>query len=642
MSEEQNNNKEEQKIKRGKNFDVFISYRRSDGTDKAKQLDLAFSIDDCRTFFDFKSLGTGAFDKRLENAVLDAPIFIMVWTPDYFKRCVKGGETADGKTVLEPDEDDWVRKEIELALANNKKIIPINFNHVLDKVPDYLDDEFRNKISPHNYVNLYGDNTFDATVKHIFDNEIRPFIGATPKPENKVKVRVKADADCELIDNDEVIATIQQGKTAQLFFERGEYELIARSTEFSDIENLIKRTFDDVSFSYLVTTELAYRVKQRRIQIEEEEKKKREEEERIRREEEERIRREEEERRRREEEQRLAEQRKKEEEQRRKEEQARLEAERQRQEYLRKEEEARKLLEQERERQRREAEERRRAEQARLEEEKRNQTNSKTVYDTAKEEKDGQIWGCLIIAIIVAVILISFATCNGSGRKTETTTENVAIPSDYDETRLPDIYSIEIGNETYDGDVITDYGQTIYSSETMYLFPRINYKSYADREYTFDVKWIKPDGSIRRGDSSPAGYSQSFPYSLSYGEGNKYLYSWGSKTKGNWEAGDYAIEIWCEGTLLKRKEFTIFSKKKTNYSKSDCEDKVRNFENYVDRLQVARNNKANGAAELKKFAALLKEANTQESLVKECLNNQEYKSRIQNALMRCKKIRISK
>lgn len=502
MSEEQNNNKEEQKIKRGKNFDVFISYRRSDGTDKAKQLDLAFSIDDCRTFFDFKSLGTGAFDKRLENAVLDAPIFIMVWTPDYFKRCVKGGETADGKTVFEPDEDDWVRKEIELALKHNKKIIPINFNHVLDKVPDYLDDEFRNKISPHNYVNLYGDNTFDATVKHIFDKEIRPFIGATPKPENKVKVRVKADADCELIDNDEVIATIQQGKTAQLFFERGEYELIARSTEFSDIENVIKRTFDDVSFNYLVTTELAYRVKQRRIQIEEEEKKKREEEERLRREEEERIRREEEEKRRREEEQRLEEQRKKEEEQRLKAEQARLEAERQRQEYLRKEEQARKLLEQERERQRREAEERRRAEEERKAAEK------------ARREAE--------------------------------------------QNRLPEIYSIEIGNVTYDGDVITDYGDNIYSSETMYLAAQINCKSYEDREYKFDVKWINPDGSIRIGDSSPTGYTCSESYNLSYGERTEEIAGWGGKTKGWWEAGDYAIEIWCEGTLLKRKEFTIY------------------------------------------------------------------------------------
>ena len=579
MSEEQNNKQEEQKIKRGKNFDVFISYRRSDGTDKAKQLDLAFSIDDCRTFFDFKSLGTGAFDKRLENAVLDAPIFIMVWTPDYFKRCVKGGETADGKTVFEPDEDDWVRKEIELALKHNKKIIPINFNHVLDKVPDYLDDEFRNKISPHNYVNLYGDNTFDATVKHIFDKEIRPFIGATPKPENKVKVRVKADADCELIDNDEVIATIQQGKTAQLFFERGEYELIARSTEFSDIENVIERTFDDVSFSYFVKTELAYRVQQRRIQIEEEEKKKREEEERIRREEEERIRREEEERRRREEEQRLAEQRKKEEEQRRKEEQARLEAERQRQEYLRKEEEARKQREQEQERQRKEAEERIRANQARLEAEKerkeRWERDSRAEQERLKKIKAEErkkeaekvngclAWGGVIFFIAVFIIIFNISECSGGRTETvtETATETPAIeeiPADYDETRLPDIYSIEIGNRTSDGDVITDYGEKIYSSETTYLKPRIRYKSYADRSYMFDIKWINPDGSIIMDDSSPAGYSYSFPYSLSYGEGNEVLYGYGSDTKGNWEAGDYAIEIWCKGTLLKRKEFRIY------------------------------------------------------------------------------------
>ncbi len=425
MSEEQNNNKEEQKIKRGKNFDVFISYRRSDGTDKAKQLDLAFSIDDCRTFFDFKSLGTGAFDKRLENAVLDAPIFIMVWTPDYFKRCVKGGETADGKTVLEPDEDDWVRKEIELALKHNKKIIPINFNHVLDKVPDYLDDEFRNKISPHNYVNLYGDNTFDATVKHIFDKEIRPFIGATPKPENKVKVRVKADADCELIDNDEVIATIQQGKTAQLFFERGEYELIARSTAFPKIYEVIEKNFDDVSFNYLVSIKLAKRV---------------------------------------------------------------------------------------------------------------------------LEYRDTLSLG--LTRSFMATVM-----------STECTEQRLSEEEQIDKSkqnRLPEIYSIEIGNVTYDGDVITDYGDNIYSSETMYLAAQINCKSYEDREYKFDVKWINPDGSIRMGDSSPTGYTCSESYNLSYGERTEEIAGWGGKTKGWWEAGDYAIEIWCEGTLLKRKEFRIY------------------------------------------------------------------------------------
>lgn len=127
-----------------------------------------------------------------------------------------------------------------------------------------------------------------------------------------------------------------------------------------------------------------------------------------------------------------------------------------------------------------------------------------------------------------------------------------------EQNKLPEIYDILIGNVTYDGDIITYYGSRIYSSETMYLKPRIRYKSYANRSYKFDVKWINPDGEIRRGDSSPAGYSQSKLYSLNYGEGNKGLDGWGGKTKGWWKAGKYAIEIWCNGTLLKREEFRIY------------------------------------------------------------------------------------
>ncbi|MBQ2386807.1 MAG: PD40 domain-containing protein [Bacteroidales bacterium] len=227
----------------GKNFDVFISYRRSDGTVKAKALDLAFGIDDCRTFLDFKSLGTGAFDKRLENAVLDAPIFVMVLTPDYFARC--------------NEEGDWVRREIELALDNGKIIIPINYDAVLNGVPDYLDEEFKNRIGCHNFVNLHGDNTFDATIKDIFDRHIRPYVSTHSNNEGKAKVSVKADADCELILDDEIVATVQAGKTKQVFVERGEHFFTARSTEFPQIEEEIEKTIDDLSFKYSLRIKLA-------------------------------------------------------------------------------------------------------------------------------------------------------------------------------------------------------------------------------------------------------------------------------------------------------------------------------------------------------------------------------------------------
>ena len=151
-------------------------------------------------------------------------------------------------------------------------------------------------------------------------------------------------------------------------------------------------------------------------------------------------------------------------------------------------------------------------------------------------------------------------------KKLEESKQSIDETFKYDKSKLPEIYSIEIRNETYEAEPITDYGEKIYSSETMYIAPRIHYKSYANREHRLDVKWIKPDGSIRKGSSSPSRYSYSENYYFKEGEWIKELDSWGSKTKGNWKAGDYAIEIWCEGTLLKRKEFTIYRRSSSRSS----------------------------------------------------------------------------
>ena len=259
----------------GKNFDIFISYRRSDGTEKARILDLAFSIDNCRTFLDVKSLGVSVFDKKLEAAVLDAPIFVMVLTPDYFKRC--------------NDKEDWVRREIELALDNGKVIIPINYNGVLKGVPDYLDEEFRNRIGCHNFLDLYQGYTFYDSVKGIFEREIRPVIGAKQNTIGKVKVRFSTDADCELMEDDEFLATIQAGKSKEILLERGKYKITAHSTEFPDIEQLIKEEINELSYRYRFDIELANKVKQRKIAIAEKEKAEKVEAERKRKAEEARI-----------------------------------------------------------------------------------------------------------------------------------------------------------------------------------------------------------------------------------------------------------------------------------------------------------------------------------------------------------------
>ena len=244
----------------GKNFDVFISYRHSDGKDKAISLEANFEKAGCRTFRDDNELRRGAFDKKIEIAVLDAPVFVMVLTSDYFERCNQEG--------------DWVRREIDLAIENGKVIIPINYNGVLKGVPDYLDEEFRKKVGCHTFIALHTDTSFKATLKEIIDNDIKPNVSIVVNNNNRAKLSVKTDANCELIEDDEIIATLQEGTTKQIFVEKGEHEFIARSTEYPNVEQSIEKIIDDINSKYLLKIELAKSIAEKENAIAEKEKRK--------------------------------------------------------------------------------------------------------------------------------------------------------------------------------------------------------------------------------------------------------------------------------------------------------------------------------------------------------------------------------
>ena len=139
-----------------------MCYRRSDGSKIARWLDLAFKSEGYRTFLDYDSLAGVDLGKSLANAIIDAPIFVMVLTPDFFARCNDG--------------NDWVRREIELALANNKIIIPINVDGALNNIPDYLDEEFRNRIGAYSWATLFTGPTFDACFNDFLGKRIKPFL----------------------------------------------------------------------------------------------------------------------------------------------------------------------------------------------------------------------------------------------------------------------------------------------------------------------------------------------------------------------------------------------------------------------------------------------------------------------------------
>lgn len=121
------------------------------------------------------------------------------------------------------------------------------------------------------------------------------------------------------------------------------------------------------------------------------------------------------------------------------------------------------------------------------------------------------------------------------------------------------ISDIEIANVTYNGDIETNYGNTLYSSRTMYLKPRIKYYGISSGNKTLKVKWYNPNGTLKIGSSSPSGFSQSESCYIYSGGDNAYsLNGWGNSTRGHWNTGTYRIEVWYGNTCLKSKTFTIY------------------------------------------------------------------------------------
>lgn len=121
------------------------------------------------------------------------------------------------------------------------------------------------------------------------------------------------------------------------------------------------------------------------------------------------------------------------------------------------------------------------------------------------------------------------------------------------------ITNIEIGNTYYDGRIETNYGDIIYSKNTMYLKPKISYTGIdPGRSINLKVKWYKPNESLSTSASSPSGFSQQSSLYVYSGFNTETLTGWGNKNKGHWAKGTYRIEIWYENVCLKAKTFTIY------------------------------------------------------------------------------------
>ncbi len=112
---------------------IFISYRSSDGADKATALarDLDELFGQAQVFLDKEDLAAGSrWRDEIARTLSDAPILLVLVTPNYL-----GALDAAGKRCIDRD-DDPVRDELATAVAANAHVIPLMCDGVSQTPPE--------------------------------------------------------------------------------------------------------------------------------------------------------------------------------------------------------------------------------------------------------------------------------------------------------------------------------------------------------------------------------------------------------------------------------------------------------------------------------------------------------------------------
>lgn len=152
-----------------KRYDIFISYRREDAAELARNIQLQLEKYGYKVFLDVERLKDGHFDKKIIDAISSAKVFLALLTPKYLGRC--------------GDSDDWVRKEIECAVENKITIVPVNINRQFTSFPEDCPEHIVDVIHRHQYTDIITGSLFSSTMDTLYRERLR--IYAKPKRTNK-------------------------------------------------------------------------------------------------------------------------------------------------------------------------------------------------------------------------------------------------------------------------------------------------------------------------------------------------------------------------------------------------------------------------------------------------------------------------
>ena len=123
---------------------VFISYRRTD-VYTALAVYENLKNQDYDVFFDYTSISSGDFEQIITSNIRARAHFVLILTPTALDRC--------------NDPDDWLRREIELAIDEKRNIVPLffkGFRFGTPSVSEKLTGKLKN-LSRYNGMNVHED-----------------------------------------------------------------------------------------------------------------------------------------------------------------------------------------------------------------------------------------------------------------------------------------------------------------------------------------------------------------------------------------------------------------------------------------------------------------------------------------------------
>ncbi len=157
--------------------DVFISYRRKDGSYPTMFLYHDLIESGYNVFYDVANIRNGEFPKLIEENIISCTDFLLVVTESTFSEKIF-------------DENDWVHKEIKLALELNKNIVPVFVGGTV--IPDNIPNDI-SKVCDYNGVNQIDPQMIHDINKKMFKEYLKA-------PYHSLDVSGKARQRCSIYD----------------------------------------------------------------------------------------------------------------------------------------------------------------------------------------------------------------------------------------------------------------------------------------------------------------------------------------------------------------------------------------------------------------------------------------------------------